>query len=234
MRVDEIFSSIEGEGKLIGYPMTFVRFFGCNLNCCWCDTDYSERGRADGTMLARNRMSMDPQQILKEIKKFPNRWVCFTGGEPCLAPKDEMNDLVTMLNSYGYKMMIETNGTVVPAWNYHILSEISCSPKLQNSGCPIIKEDLYKFIGAMVCNDSRGMNRVHLKFVVDKGDEMFEVRRLLSYLADGAYRPDVTIQPVDGALEDVARLFEDAQKIGVFDGYDVRFLPQLHKSLGAR
>ena len=33
-----IFSSLQGEGRNVGRPATFVRFSGCNLACKWCDT----------------------------------------------------------------------------------------------------------------------------------------------------------------------------------------------------
>ncbi|MEG1636121.1 MAG: 7-carboxy-7-deazaguanine synthase QueE [Cellulosilyticaceae bacterium] len=39
--VMEIFASIQGEGSMIGMPVTFVRFSGCNLACPWCDTKES-------------------------------------------------------------------------------------------------------------------------------------------------------------------------------------------------
>ena len=41
MKVVEIFSSIDGEGKRTGQIATFVRLAGCNLRCCYCDTKYS-------------------------------------------------------------------------------------------------------------------------------------------------------------------------------------------------
>src|SRR3954447_21348643 len=37
-RLVEIFSSIQGEAELIGVRQIFVRFFGCNLRCAWCDS----------------------------------------------------------------------------------------------------------------------------------------------------------------------------------------------------
>ena len=36
----EIFSSIQGEGVLVGCRQIFLRFPDCNLNCRYCDTDF--------------------------------------------------------------------------------------------------------------------------------------------------------------------------------------------------
>lgn len=36
----EIFSSIQGEGVLVGCRQIFIRFPDCNLNCRYCDTDF--------------------------------------------------------------------------------------------------------------------------------------------------------------------------------------------------
>jgi len=34
----EIFESIQGDRILVGVRQLFVRFAGCNLSCCYCDT----------------------------------------------------------------------------------------------------------------------------------------------------------------------------------------------------
>lgn len=36
-QVHEMFSSIQGEGVLVGKPSTFIRLQGCNVGCSWCD-----------------------------------------------------------------------------------------------------------------------------------------------------------------------------------------------------
>ena len=37
-RLHAIFSSLQGEGRNVGRPATFIRFSTCNLACSWCDT----------------------------------------------------------------------------------------------------------------------------------------------------------------------------------------------------
>ena len=38
MKIVELFNSIDGEGKRTGELATFIRTFGCNLNCTYCDS----------------------------------------------------------------------------------------------------------------------------------------------------------------------------------------------------
>ena len=40
-RINEIFYSLQGEGRHTGRPAVFVRFSGCNLKCPFCDTDFN-------------------------------------------------------------------------------------------------------------------------------------------------------------------------------------------------
>ena len=40
MRVNEIFYSIQGEGRYTGTPAIFIRLAGCNLRCDFCDTEH--------------------------------------------------------------------------------------------------------------------------------------------------------------------------------------------------
>ncbi|RLF44309.1 MAG: hypothetical protein DRN29_08695 [Thermoplasmata archaeon] len=100
MKINEIFFSIEGEGKNAGLPTIFIRTTGCNLRCNYCDTKYAYFEGEE----------MDLKQILKKIKKWNCKRVCITGGEPLL--QNELPSLINMLIYNKYKIKIETNGSL--------------------------------------------------------------------------------------------------------------------------
>lgn len=104
MKVSEIFNSIEGEGKRVGLPSTFIRLFGCNLRCSYCDSLYSVDGQ-DYT-----EMSVD--DIMEKVGKIGCKNITLTGGEP-LIHKD-VDDLLIRLALCDYKVNVETNGTIIP------------------------------------------------------------------------------------------------------------------------
>lgn len=101
MKVCEIFVSIQGESTFAGVPCTFVRLSGCNLRCSYCDTPYAYE---EGT-----EMSVD--SILYKVSEEGIRLVEITGGEPLLQ-HDEVSELMKRLLAAGYKVLIETNGSV--------------------------------------------------------------------------------------------------------------------------
>ncbi len=95
MKIIETFHSLQGEGKNIGLPTTFIRTGGCNLRCIWCDTKYAwENGE---------------EMSIAEIKeKIRCHRVCITGGEPLL--QEDIYELIDSLQ--GYQVSIETNGSI--------------------------------------------------------------------------------------------------------------------------
>lgn len=102
MFVNEIFYSIDGEGLRTGELAIFIRLSGCNMNCSYCDTKYALK-KTSGTY-----MSID--EILAEISKYNCKNITLTGGEPLLFK--ESNDLIEKLLEKGYKVNIETNGSI--------------------------------------------------------------------------------------------------------------------------
>ena len=108
MRVVEIFNSIEGEGKRAGLPCTFIRLWGCNLRCSYCDSMYAVEGNGYTVM------SIDA--ILSKVHQLDCLAVTITGGEPLI--HSNVNELILLLVAEGYEVNIETNGSVTPPFLY--------------------------------------------------------------------------------------------------------------------
>ena len=106
MNVSEIFVSIQGESTLQGLACLFIRLAGCNLNCRYCDTVYARKGGTEMTL----------SEIVKRVDDSGIKYICITGGEPLLQMKTP--ELALKLLKRGYKVSIETNGTV-DASNLH-------------------------------------------------------------------------------------------------------------------
>jgi len=121
--VKEMFLTLQGEGLQAGMRAVFLRFAGCNLwsgreedrataECRFCDTDFvgmdgAGGGRfADADALADRAWTFWVENLADE-RGVP--LVVITGGEPMLqldAP------LVTALKARGFRIAIETNGTI--------------------------------------------------------------------------------------------------------------------------
>ena len=100
LKVVEIFKSIQGESTYSGLPFAFVRFSGCNLRCKYCDTKYAYSGGK----------TMSIPAVIKKLKAFKTENVLLTGGEPLLQPG--LNELVAALAKSGFKVFIQTNGSM--------------------------------------------------------------------------------------------------------------------------
>ncbi len=103
-RISEIFSSIQGEGIYAGEPHIFVRFYGCNMSCVYCDTP-SDGISKDTTL----RSAID--RILDLNKDKAIRTVSLTGGEPLLY-SNFLKILMPNLREKGYKIYLDTNGVL--------------------------------------------------------------------------------------------------------------------------
>ncbi|MDD5098082.1 MAG: 7-carboxy-7-deazaguanine synthase QueE [Candidatus Omnitrophica bacterium] len=100
-RITEVFDSIQGEGLYLGEKQIFVRFYGCNLKCRFCDTKLS------------GFMEYEPEELFKELRLYRDRYhsISFTGGEPLLQ-KDFLKDILKLTRKNNFKNYLETNGTL--------------------------------------------------------------------------------------------------------------------------
>lgn len=95
-KINEIFYSLQGEGRNAGRAAVFIRFSGCNLHCSFCDTRHQS-----GTL-------MTDEMIIAEAKRYPAKLVVLTGGEPSLFVDGAF---IKRLHDEGFLVAIETNGT---------------------------------------------------------------------------------------------------------------------------
>lgn len=117
----EIFSSVQGEGKFVGYRQIFIRTADCNLNCAYCDTNFKRaefcnvETSAGSMIFEKIKNPIDAAQVAEIIKKFnsevPTHSVSFTGGEPLLNWKF-IREVAEKIQNTGLKIFLETNGTL--------------------------------------------------------------------------------------------------------------------------
>jgi 7-carboxy-7-deazaguanine synthase len=100
LAVAEIFYSVQGEGTWTGTPAVFVRLAGCNLNCRFCDTDFSVKA------------FLTIESVLERVREAGGAcpMIVLTGGEPLA--QSESSALVEALRADGRRVHIESNGSV--------------------------------------------------------------------------------------------------------------------------
>lgn len=203
--VHEVFTSIQGEGSLLGAPSTFVRLAGCNLRCEWCDTRFAwEKG--------------EDTPLPSILEKVEAEHVVLTGGEPLL------HDLGPLLDALkGKHRTIETNATIESEYPVELWS---LSPKLGSSGQKADPKISQTFL-------DRFPGHVQLKFVVATGEDLARIETFLREVETG--NTPIFFQPEgrEGSLEAyLTRVKELADRVLESPFFSrVRVLPQLHRLL---
>ncbi len=213
MKISEIFLSIEGEGIRTGAPAVFIRLFGCNLRCSYCDSMYAVEGA--------DFQNMTPQEVLEKVKSFNTRFVTLTGGEP-LIHKD-VKVLLKMLDDSGYEINIETNGTQPKPKGIRKLICTMDWKSISSGMQPKMKMENMMTLG----------EKDVLKFVVGTEEDLLDATRVIEAMEGrfntlGKRLPTFYVSPIFGAMkyEDMVNwiLGNEAMRRN-----NVRFQVQLHK-----
>lgn len=227
LRISEIFGpTIQGEGPLIGMPTVFVRFWGCEYRCSWCDTPHAvlEEHRGESTI-------MSPEEILTKVGELTERrsiMVTLSGGNPALQP---LSPFITGGLVLGYKFAMETQGST-PRPYFALLDHLILSPKPPSSGMTCSMDDLSECILA-----ADGKPQLALKIVVfDHEDFRFALDIFGRWPHIPAFVQVGTPLPVPGMLVDEADLRRHlmnrwiwlAEQVTSLGQFNIRVLPQLH------
>lgn len=203
LRITEIFLSLQGESRSVGWPTVFVRLTGCPLRCGYCDTAYAFTGGEWKTI----------PDILDAVNQHGVRHVCVTGGEP-LAQKN-CQPLLAALCDAGYEVSLETSGALdISAVDPRVIRVMD----LKTPGSGEVARNLMDNIPQLKRSDQ-------VKFVICDRQDYDWAKHLLT-TQQLAQRCEVLFSPSFGQLE-AAQL---AQWI-IDDHLPVRFQLQLHKIL---
>ena len=128
----EPFITLEGEGPNIGVPTLFIRTFGCNLACKYCDSTYSYSPET-------SIISCTPKELLlhitSQLQNTSISRISITGGEPTLQEKELCEFIRLLKQSHPHiSTNLETNGTSLSIELFHLVNEISCDVKGPSSG----------------------------------------------------------------------------------------------------
>jgi 7-carboxy-7-deazaguanine synthase len=203
LKLTEIFLSLQGEARAIGWPTVFVRLTGCPLRCQYCDTAYAFHGG----------QWWDIDLILAEVASHGARHVCVTGGEP-LAQKRCVG-LLTRLCDAGYEVSLETSGALDIS---EVDTRVSRIVDIKTPGSNEVHRNLWSNLELLTPHDQ-------VKFVICSRDD-YEWAKAIVAEHRLHERCDVLFSPsfTQIAPRELADLI-------VADRLPVRFQLQLHKVL---
>jgi organic radical activating enzyme len=220
-KVAEVFQSIQGEGIYLGERQLFVRLFGCNLNCKFCDTKLN------------HFVEYEPQDLLEELKLYPGIYhsVSFTGGEPLLQ-KDFLKKILALTHQAGLKNYLETNGTLPEALGEVIdyLDIVAMDLKLPSS----TELDDYWHAHSEFLRIASA-KETFLKAVICKSTREEDLRTALGLIKEINSNVILVLQPNNYEIHDsLTDKLERFKNICRENNITSRIIPQMHKIWGVR
>lgn len=224
---ERVFHTLQGEGKYMGYPCTFVRLSLCNLRCEWknkdgsttkCDTPY--------TSFEPEKNEVEIDQIVRELLASNTKHIVVSGGEPFF--QKNVPILIKELRLQDKYVTVETNGTI---YRENTAQFISISPKLSSSSASPEhgkKHDKQRInIGALakfIINHD-----YQFKFVVNDEseiDEILEIKNILKDITGADISDKIWLMPQGVTVE---QFKEKAEWIWeVCKKYQFKYTARLH------
>jgi len=239
--VTEIFSSVQGEGLLVGCRQVFVRLHGCNLQCSFCDTPSVQEpgfcrieqhpGQRDFKIVPNPLTVKEVAAAVYAYDLSVHHSVSLTGGEPLLQTSF-IRELAPLLKGTRRGIYLETNGTLPEelARVIDLVDIVGMDIKLPSvSGLPPFWEEHRYFLKIAA------QKQVYVKVVVGEGTVEAEIEKAAALINEVGAGIAMIIQPVSHAGEVMGispgRVLE-LQRLALRKLTDVRVIPQTHKIMG--
>ena len=218
-KVSEVFRSIQGEGIYQGIDQVFVRFFGCNLRCSFCDTKLDRYEKK--TVV----------KLFDEISSFRDyHSLSVTGGEP-LVQADFLKDLLKLVKQQKQKVYLETNGTLPENLKKVIdyVDIIAMDFKLPSStGLKLFWDQHQKFL--KIAKEKK----TFVKAVIGTSTTVEDVYKTIEIIKGSAKKIILVLQPQNPFEVMVKAKINSFKQLCQEEGLEVKVIPQIHKKLGLR
>jgi 7-carboxy-7-deazaguanine synthase len=226
-KVSEIFVSYQGEGPFVGSRQLFIRFYGCNMNCVYCDT------------VLKSYKSFTAESLLGKVLDFDEAYneLVLTGGEP-LVVSDFLKEFLPAFRAHRENhVYLETNGTLPRELEkiIDLVDIIAMDIKLPSSTGHMF--GLWKDMRAFAEIAER--KELIMKAVITDSTHMDDVKKMGSMISALKKKHIVVLQPVTPVSESVKE--PDEEMIQYFKKYleketgkDVMIFGQVHKLLGIK
>jgi 7-carboxy-7-deazaguanine synthase len=220
-KITEVFSSVQGEGLYLGEEQIFVRFFGCNMKCKFCDTPLDRF------------TEYKPQELFEEVKLYKNghRTVAFTGGEPLLQ-KYFLKEILKLTRKEGFKNYLETNGVLHTALEDVIeyVDVVAMDVKLPSStGLKDFWHHHRRFL------EVASKKEVFIKMVICQNTHEDDLKEGLKLIKEINNFLILVLQPnTMEESEAMAKKLERFKEIAGEDRITTCIIPQLHKKIGIK
>lgn len=229
-QISEIFSSLQGEGVYLGVKQIFARFAFCNLNCSYCD-----ESKKMSHCEPFDKSTEDTFQLVKHLEKTkgPHHAVSLTGGEPLLYT-DFIESLAPILRNEGFKIYLETNGSLPDELERIIqyCDFISMDMKLPSAGVPHLLNEHEKFL--KIASEKS----VFVKVVVTSQTLPEEIVQCVSIVEAIDNNIPFILQPETegtGINKEAIKVIESEYfMLAKRRLADVRVIPQMHKVWGIK
>ncbi len=219
-KISEVFSSLQGEGIYVGLPQVFIRFFGCNLNCDYCDTKLKQFEL------------YSPDKLSRLLGSFKNRHhsLCLTGGEPLLQI-GFLEEFLKITRKKNTAIYLETNGTLFKELKQVIdkIDIIAMDLKLPSSNQGRAFWGSHeKFLKIAAKKD------FFVKIVITKASKKEELEKAIGLLSGFNHKNKIRLALQPNSFElgnDLMRKILEFQNNALRYFRDVRIVPQVHKLL---
>ncbi len=237
----EVFSSVQGEGVLVGYRQIFLRLPECNLNCDYCDTPFAATSHCtlEDPPGSGELLQLENPVHLETLLDILQRWILeapgahhsfsITGGEPLLHAERLqvwLPELRSLLPTY-----LETNGTLPDQLKMVLphLDWVSMDLKLESLTGEKTDWDAHRQFLRLA-----NQTNCYVKMVVAETTPALELQMGAELVAEVCPTIPLVLQPVtvDDRVAVSTKTLLEMQRLLAGTHGNIRIIPQTHRYLG--